>query len=64
MEATSDLKEEESYKFLNATVRSFNGTNYISLGEKVKYRKSRTLAMWWIKVCLMAAGNLRYLRHK
>ena len=28
------LKEDSSYKIVSATVRSFNGVKYVSLGEK------------------------------
>ena len=33
-EQVNKLKEDCSYKFINVTVRSFNGTKYISVGEK------------------------------
>lgn len=43
MAATSECLEEDSYKFLNVTVRSFNGSKYISLGEKSEIQKVKDI---------------------
>ena len=56
------LKEEDSYKFMNATVRSFNGSKYISLGEKSEIQKVKDIGDVVDKSVFDGNGELKVFR--
>lgn len=58
------LKEEDSYKFLNATVRSFNGSKYISLGEKSEIQKIKDIGDVLDKSVFDGSGELKVFKQK
>ena len=56
------LKEEESYRFFNATVRSFNGAEYISLGEKSEVEKIKDIGDVVDKSVFDGSGELKVFK--
>lgn len=54
--------KEELYKFLNATARSFNGSKYISLGEKSETQKMKDIGDVVDKSVFDGSGELKVVK--